>query len=101
MMPVYPVKLIRNPDNFDETIVERDPTRKFIPAPPFEPNTSPEIARYIRDWKCKSCGWIGKRDEMESDAQEMGDDEYWSNHICPQCKTWWQGLDEGYEIVIP
>jgi len=98
-MTLHALKFTRNPANPDETITEINHARVFLPAPPFEPNTRPEVARYIRDYKCRDCGWIGKRDEMEADA--TGDDSYWSGHICPGCGRWWQGLDEGYEMVIP
>ena len=34
------------------------------------------------------CGWVGTEDEMGADACQMGDDEAWSNWICPKCGAW-------------
>ena len=41
-------------------------------------------------YKCPQCGWIGTTRQMLADAAEMGDDEFWSNWICPSCGEWWQ-----------
>jgi len=37
--------------------------------------------------KCKDCGWIGKARELGADCTD-GEDEMWSNWICPQCHQW-------------
>ena len=49
-------------------------------------------------YKCKTCGWIGYIDWMDSNEwydEENG--EYgWCSTICPGCNTWWS-LDD-YEL---
>jgi hypothetical protein len=34
---------------------------------------------------------------MRADAVQLGDDEFWSNWICPNCGQWWQLED--YEVI--
>ncbi|MFS4437864.1 hypothetical protein ACMA5I_06600 [Paracoccaceae bacterium GXU_MW_L88] len=42
--------------------------------------------------KCDNCGWEGCTAEMGADSREIstarGNDELWSNYICPKCKFW-------------
>lgn len=47
-------------------------------------------------YKCPDCDWVGKVSEMLADCTG-GDDEMWSNWICPKCGGWFR-LDD-YEKV--
>lgn len=50
-------------------------------------------------YKCKKCGHVCTIDEMESDAYTDLDPEAWSSWICPQCNTWHEGLEKGWDPV--
>lgn len=47
-------------------------------------------------YQCPECGWIGTEEEMKSDYTS-GENEMWSNWICPECGVWWELCD--YERV--
>ncbi len=47
-------------------------------------------------YKCE-CGWVGTEKEMDADYTTGGDDEMWSNWICPECGMWWD-LDDYEEV---
>lgn len=51
----------------------------------------------ITRYQCLNCGWIGTEEEMDADYYETGDDECWSNWICPRCHIWYQLKD--YKMV--
>ncbi len=50
-------------------------------------------------YECE-CGWVGTKDEMDSDSVAGGHDfdELWSNWICPGCNEWWSGLEDYQEV---
>lgn len=49
-------------------------------------------------YRCEDCGFVCAEEDMESDMLwgEGMEDEAWSNHICPKCKTWHIGINDGW-----
>lgn len=67
-----------------------------------EQETSPAAAAAPAPlYRCPDCGHVCTEGEMEADACETMDDEIWSNHICPACQHWHNGLDAWDEVKTP
>lgn len=47
----------------------------------------------------EDCGWEGTENEMGADFVSGGDDEMWSNWICPKCGSWLRLED--YTLIEP
>ena len=54
----------------------------------FEIKGAKQLYRHNETYDDEQCGWVGTEDEMGADAAQMGDDEAWSNWICPKCGEW-------------
>ena len=52
-----------------------------------------------QQYKCKECGTECTLDQMKSDftIPGCGEDEEWSNWICPKCEVWFE-LDDWIKI---